>query len=92
MPYGSCSRRVRCLRDRSVTLQLRLGDGSGLGRGWRDNNRDLFDQLNAAAADELGDGGGVEAGGIVFDSEGAGGAVEVETANAVDLACAGERE
>jgi hypothetical protein len=60
---------------------------------WRGRNeRQLFYQLKSGAANQLRHHCGIEARGVVFDQQGAGGAVKGDAANAVDFACIGERE
>jgi len=76
----------------SAAALLRLDGWSRFRLCGRHYDRELFDEFKAGAADELGDGGGVETCGIVFDGKGRGGAVELEAANAVDLTGSGEGE
>jgi hypothetical protein len=58
-------------------------------RGWVEHGERFYD-VEAGAAEELVDDGLGEAGGVVFDADGAGGLVEGELADAVDLADAGD--
>ena len=60
-------------------------------RGWlhgsgRKRNRQFLNDLQPSTADELRDGGVVEAGGIVFDGEGVGVAIEGQPPDSVYLA------
>jgi hypothetical protein len=59
------------------------------GRRWVEHG-ERFDDVEAGAAEELVDDGLGEAGGVVFDADGAGGLVEGELADTVDLADAGD--
>jgi len=62
--------------------------------GWVGDRRrgegDLFDDVEAGAAEELVDDGLGEAAGVVLDTDGLFGLAELEAANAVDLAQAGD--
>src|SRR5208337_3757666 len=58
----------------------------------RRNGRHSTDDLQAGLADKIGNAGGVEPGGVVLHAQGAGGVIEAETADAVDILCAGQRE
>ena len=69
------------------------GGGWRLGWWWRRwwvEHGERFDDVEAGAAEELVDDRLSEAGGVVFDADGAGGLVEGELADAVDLADAGD--
>jgi hypothetical protein len=63
-------------------------------RGWggrgRGEHGQGFDDVEAGSAEELVDDGLGEAGGVVLDADSAGGFVEFELADAVDLAEAGD--
>ena len=59
--------------------------------GWVEHGERFYD-VEAGAAEELVDDGFGEAGGVVFDADGAGGFVEGEFADTVDLADAGDGE
>ena len=87
--------RARILEEKyGRTHRVRALDGS-CRLGWRRwrwwvEHGERFDDVEAGAAEELVDDGLGEAGGVVFDADGAGGLVERELADAVDLADAGD--
>ena len=71
---------------------------SGLSRRWKRRdwsghreNRLLLCDFEPRLADEFGDGGGVEASGVIFDSQGPGGAIETELPDAVDVSRVSQR-
>lgn len=64
----------------------------GFRGGLRRDERELFFDVEAGLTHETGDGGGVEAGGIVFDAERAGFAIKTHAADAVDLTRVGQRK
>lgn len=59
--------------------------------GWGEHGQ-RFDHIEAGTAEKLVDDGLGEAGGVVFDADGLLRLVEVELADAVDLAQVGDRE
>ena len=87
LSYG----RTRFVEEPKTDYQGLGGDAIPLSRGCglrcrrRRNEWKFLCDLKAGAADELGDGGRIEAGGIVFDTQRVCRAIEAEAANAVDV-------
>ncbi len=89
----NCGRGL-CSNDSGCCGQWQLGGGYGL--GWRGRRwgceADGFHDVQTGSAEELVDYGLGETGGVVFDPDGFRGFVELDVANAIDLADLGQGE